>query len=172
MIPEEFHKFGITKQQNIQSKTLSNKMNRNRSKWKNYLNLCHCDLPIALKHILPTKQKQTVSSKTLISTFNYSLNIVSTKTSWEILFSCPNGIFTCFTIFGSRNDVPKCRAYNFRSNHQRCSIKKLFLKFSQYSQEKHLCWSLFLITLQAWRSATLFKRDSNKGVFMWILRNF
>ena len=36
---------------------------------------------------------------------------------------------------------------------------------------KHLCWSLFLINLQAFRPATLWKRDSI-GVFLWNLRNF
>ena len=30
--------------------------------------------------------------------------------------------------------------------------------------EKHLCWSLFLIRLQAWRPATLSKRGSDTGV--------
>ena len=40
-----------------------------------------------------------------------------------------------------------------RNNRRRCSIKK--------SVKKHLWWSLFLIKLQSWRSATLFKRDSN-----------
>ena len=34
---------------------------------------------------------------------------------------------------------------------------------------KHLCWSYFLIKLQACRFATLLKRDSNTGVFLWIL---
>ena len=37
---------------------------------------------------------------------------------------------------------------------------------------KHLCWSIFLIKLLAWNSATLFKRDSNTVFFLWILRNF
>ena len=37
---------------------------------------------------------------------------------------------------------------------------------------KHLYWSLFLLKLQALRPTTLFKRDSNTGVFLWILRNF
>ena len=39
---------------------------------------------------------------------------------------------------------------------------------------KHLCWGLFLINLQALRSATLLKRNSNTGVFreIWeILKN-
>ena len=34
---------------------------------------------------------------------------------------------------------------------------------------KHLCWSYFLIKLQACRFAILLKRDSNTGVFLWIL---
>ena len=37
---------------------------------------------------------------------------------------------------------------------------------------KRLFWSLFLIKLQGWRSATLSKRDSNTGVFLWNLQNF
>ena len=32
----------------------------------------------------------------------------------------------------------------FKRSHQRSSIKKLFLKISQHSQEKNLWWSLFL----------------------------
>ena len=31
---------------------------------------------------------------------------------------------------------------------------------------KHLYWSLFLIKLQAFSSATLFKRDSSVGVYL------
>ena len=34
---------------------------------------------------------------------------------------------------------------------------------------KHLCWSLFLMKLQAWRPATLLKIDSNTGVYLWML---
>ena len=36
---------------------------------------------------------------------------------------------------------------------------------------KHLCWSLFFKKLQAFRPATLLKRDSYTGVFLWNLRN-
>ena len=35
---------------------------------------------------------------------------------------------------------------------------------------KHLCWSLFLINMQAWRPATLSKIDYNIGVFLWHLQ--
>ena len=37
---------------------------------------------------------------------------------------------------------------------------------------KHACWSLFLIKLKTFSVATLFKRDSNKDDFLWILRYF
>ena len=37
---------------------------------------------------------------------------------------------------------------------------------------KYLCWSLFLIKLQVFRSATLLKGGSNRFVFLWIIRNF
>ena len=37
---------------------------------------------------------------------------------------------------------------------------------------KYLCWSLFFTKLQAFRPATLSKRDSYKGVFLSNLRNF
>ena len=36
---------------------------------------------------------------------------------------------------------------------------------------KHLCWSLFLINLQAFRSATLLKKDFNTSVILWNLQN-
>ena len=54
----------------------------------------------------------------------------------------------------------------------RCSVKKDFLKNFANFKGKHLCWSLFLIKLQASRPATLLKRDSNTGVFLLSLRDF
>ena len=44
----------------------------------------------------------------------------------------------------------------------RKGVPKSFASFT----EKHLCWSLFLIKLQAYRPATLLKRDSKIGVFL------
>ena len=48
----------------------------------------------------------------------------------------------------------------YRSSHRWCSLNKIFWKTLQYSQEK----------LQASRLATLLKRYSNTGVFLWILQ--
>ena len=54
----------------------------------------------------------------------------------------------------------------------RCSVKKGVLKNVVNFTGKHLPWSLFLINLQALRSATLLKRDSFTDAFLWSLRNF
>ena len=43
---------------------------------------------------------------------------------------------------------------------------EVFLKTSQYLQEKHLCWILFLIKLQPFRASTLLKKNSDKVVFL------
>ena len=59
----------------------------------------------------------------------------------------------------------------------RSSRSRLFFKtgvlpnFANFTG-KQLCRSLFLIKLQALRPATLLKRDSNTGVFLWICEIF
>ena len=50
--------------------------------------------------------------------------------------------------------------------------KKVVLKYFAIITEKHLFWGLFLIKLQAFIPATLLKRNSSTGAFLWILRNF
>ena len=57
------------------------------------------------------------------------------------------------------------------ASHRRCDVKKDVLKNLANLTGKHLCWSLFLTKLKAWRCATLSKRDSNTGAFLWNLLN-
>ena len=59
-----------------------------------------------------------------------------------------------------------------KSSHRRCSIEKAVLKKFETFSGKRLCWSHFLIKLHVWGPATLLKRESNKGVFLWILGHF
>ena len=60
----------------------------------------------------------------------------------------------------------------FRSSHRRCSIQKVFLKISWYSQE-NICGEVsFLIKLQIFKPVTLLKIDSNTGAFLWVSRIF
>ena len=61
---------------------------------------------------------------------------------------------------------------NLTSSHWSCSIKEGVLRNFAYLTGKHPCWSIFLIELQPFRSATLLKRDSNTDVSQWNLRNF
>ena len=60
----------------------------------------------------------------------------------------------------------------YRSNRSQMFFKIGALTNFTIFTRKHLCWSLFLIKWQTWPSASLLKRDSNTGVFLWILRNF
>ena len=72
----------------------------------------------------------------------------------------------CATLLGflSPEIVPLWIAsHKPRSVQQRCSRKKSVLKNFAIFTGKHQCWSIFLILL---------KRDSNTGVFLWILQNF
>ena len=50
--------------------------------------------------------------------------------------------------------------------------KKAALKNLAIFTGKQLCWSLFLIKLQAFNPASLLKRGSKTGFFLWILRIF
>ena len=58
------------------------------------------------------------------------------------------------------------------SSHRGCSIEKSVLKKFTTFSGKHLRWSHFLTKLLVWRLLTLLKRESNSGVFLWILRHF
>ena len=60
----------------------------------------------------------------------------------------------------------------FRSSHQRCSVKKVALKNFANFTGKHVCWCHFLIKLQAWRPATLLKREFQHKCFPVKLTNF
>ena len=66
----------------------------------------------------------------------------------------------------------KALSLNFKSSRSQMFFKIGVLNNFAIFAGKHLCWSYFLIKLQARRSAILLKRDSNTGVFLWILRNF
>ena len=43
------------------------------------------------------------------------------------------------------------------SSHQKCSVKKVFLKISQNTKEKHLCQSLFFDKVTGLRPVTFYR---------------
>ena len=71
----------------------------------------------------------------------------------------------CYYIENDLSTKVRGRRSQMFEDVRRCSSKWMLLKTSQISQEKKLCWSLFLIKLQA-RSATLLKIDCSIGVFL------
>ena len=54
----------------------------------------------------------------------------------------------------------------------KCSVKKVFLKISQNLQENTFVGVSFLIKLHSSGLKLYLKRDSNTGVFLWILSIF
>ena len=61
---------------------------------------------------------------------------------------------------GLPRNIGKFFKAKLRSSQSRMFFKISVLKNIVIFTKKYLCWSLFLIKLQAWRSATLLKRDS------------
>ena len=53
----------------------------------------------------------------------------------------------------------------YRSSHQRCSLKKVFLKNFTKFTGKHLCWSLFFNRVSGLRPATLLKKRLQQRCF-------
>ena len=79
----------------------------------------------------------------------------------------PNCYFLCYFIYLVLNNEYASIFFvvhlgDFRSSHQMCSIKKAVLKNFAIFTGKDLCWNLSFIRLQAFRPATLLKRDSNR----------
>ena len=61
----------------------------------------------------------------------------------------------------------------YRNSHRRCSLRKGgVLEISQNSQENTYSRASFLIKLEVWHLQIYLKRDSGKGVFLWILWHF
>ena len=69
-----------------------------------------------------------------------------------------------------------CISVKTNNNHQQKQLsevlsKKAVLKNFAIFRGKQLCWSPFLIKLQAFRPAALLKKDSKIGVFLWNLQS-
>ena len=58
-----------------------------------------------------------------------------------------------------------------RRSHRGVVYKRCFLNYAIFT-EKHLCWGLSLILLQAFRPLTILNRDSNTGISCQICKNF
>ena len=63
------------------------------------------------------------------------------------------------------------KTHFLKSSRSRMFFKISVLKNFAMFTGKHLCWSLFLKNIQAWRPATLLKRYSNIVIFLWNFRN-
>ena len=103
-----------------------------------------------------------ISVMTSTKTFKWKvimLNVfIFSSFTWKIF---PRSFFLRFPLFPFQVD-----------SHQRCSTEKVVLKEFATFTGKDLRRSNVLIKLKVFRPATLLQRDSNTGIFLWILRNF
>ena len=74
-----------------------------------------------------------------------------------------------FVYVGKRSNKHKKEKLSEAAVH-RCSSKQLFLKILQLLSRKHLCWSVFLIKLQAYSPAFLLKNRLQHRCFPKYLR--
>ena len=103
----------------------------------------------------------TVFTKSHLSCFTKFLIRLWMQISWLVLYDKKCGPFT----------VKSLNIY--RSNHQTCSIKKVILnKIFQNFQENTCVGVSFLMKLLALGLQFCWKRDSETGVFIWILKIF
>ena len=84
------------------------------------------------------------------------------KIPCSIIFCCCKSIWL-FSIKKRRFCVLELLRELSRSSRSQMFFKIGVLRNFAMFTGKHLCWSLFLIKLQAWRPASLFERDSNTG---------
>ena len=107
-----------------------------------------------------------ISLCTVITLVNNQTNLYMKKCFFQQPFCIFEKLFYCYEC---RNISKNTCAFMFRnrSSHQGCSIKAVLENIAIFPR-KYLCWSLFLVKLQAFRVASLLKRGSNTGVFLWI----
>ena len=76
------------------------------------------------------------------------------------------------TLLQSTKNVLSETGILFRSSHQRCSIKKLLINISQYSQEStYVPWSLFN-KVPGLKPRNFIQNRLQHRFFLWILQNF
>ena len=99
---------------------------------------------------------------------NYLCNIGPERTAMILKEnSLHNFVLVCLG-----QDCTKQQPVQCRNNHQRCSVKKVVLKYFAIFTGKHLCWSFFLIN---WEPSGLhhrcFKVKSEKFLRTLVLKN-
>ena len=112
------------------------------------------------------KQSESIFQTNMRNVFCILWNLLCICVIWFITFyKLTHARKICERYFTAINkECFKETAILFRSSHQRCSIKMLFIKISQYSQEStYVPWSLFLTKFQDWSPAAIFKIDFNTG---------
>ena len=110
----------------------------------------------------------------LWSLFSIKSNTDSQEFSTKKMQCNWNNFLTFSILFSqiSRMEFILMDKWNYRSSHPEVFCKTGVLRNYAIFTRKHLCLSLFFNKVADWNLQFYKKRDSNTGVFLWILRNF
>ena len=112
-----------------------------------------------------TETPTNIASVLYSRVWTHSVPLVSLYTHWKYL--------SFFDVFReSRKRHVTWSGFKDSQKQPYANVLQSVLKNFAIFKGKHLSWSLFLIKLQASSPVALLKRDSNLGIFLWILRNF
>ena len=112
-------------------------------------------------------ETKIVQFEALVSLYSFSSRQISVKAKCSIYREVLSVAWPNFTVVKYNSELSNIYHHiKFqKSIMNRCSIKNLFLKILQHSQQ-HLCGVFFLMRMQTFSPVTLLKRDSNTGVFL------
>ena len=95
----------------------------------------------------------------------------------KLYLRCFSGSWICLRLSSLETSVFFCYFFHFESIKVRSSRWQMYFKIEVFKNfaiftGKHMCWSLFVMKLLAYKPANLLKRDSNTSIFLLILPNF
>ena len=114
-----------------------------------------------------------------VSDYPEALSIVINWGFYFESFRNFSNLFSILLVLSISNRKFHIRCNKVQSSRSQMSYKIGVLKNFAIFTGRNLCWSVGLLACKfetllkrAWKSETLLKRDSNTGVFLWILQNF
>ena len=131
----------------------------------------------AYKFSAHASSSESLSYESTFEIFKYKCKSKSLLLLYEFVYIIQSSISQCLFVSGTNGKnmgdlIQSTCEYlpESRSSHRRCSINKGVLKHFAKFKGKHLCQSLFfnkVVGLQRY-----LKRDSSRGVFLWIFQIF
>ena len=103
---------------------------------------------------------------------NLQISLLYPKILWILNILCSRLIHNVKITYFAAVFTGETDAKFVSTSTHRSIRSQMFIKIGVSISQESTCVGVSLITLQAFRPAILFKRDSSTGAFLWNLRNF